>query len=117
MSPSRRQFFKRAAVALASLVLAPALLARAAGDAQGAEAKLPPLTDADPTAKALGYHPSAAKVDVAKWPKRAGAGGKSQKCSSCMFYTGADKKTGKCQIFPKNSVNADGWCNSWSKKT
>jgi hypothetical protein len=115
-NPERRNFFKYGAAAIASLVLAPAL--RATGSlAFGADAQKP-LTEDDTLAKTMGYHKDAKKVDVKKWAKKGGADGKDQSCKSCMFFTaGSDGKTGKCQIFPNNTVNMGGWCNSWAKKT
>lgn len=110
----RRSFFKYSAVALGAFFIS-SRKGEFLGSLSFAES-LKPLQETDATASSLGYHVNAAKVDPAKWPKRSGDGAKEQKCSSCMFYTKIDNKVGKCQIFPANSVTAEGWCNTWSKK-
>ena len=110
----RRSFFKYSLLAIGAAVLSPYLKGRTGLAFAGST--LPMLPETDPTATALGYSSDANKVDKKKWAKKAGPDGASQKCNTCMFYTGTDKKAGKCQIFPNNSVAAGGWCNSWSKK-
>ncbi len=72
-------------------------------------ADLPPVTDADPTAKALDYVEDASKSTNAK--HKAG-----DNCSNCMFYSGGATGRGPCQLFPGKSVNAKGWCVSHSPK-
>ena len=109
---NRRNFFKYGLAAVASFVL-PAL-SRNGSLAFGDGKK--PLTESDPVAQSLGYKSDNTKIDTKKWTKKAGAEGKAQKCSTCMFFTGIDAKTGNCQIFPNNTVSANGWCNSWTKK-
>lgn len=95
---------------------APAAPAEAA-PAAGAE-NLIKLEESDPTAQALGYAHDASKVDVAKFPKKAGADGASQKCSNCSQFVagGNEAGWGKCNIFPGKLVNAEGWCNTWLAK-
>jgi len=75
-----------------------------------------PLSESDPTAQDLGYKDDNTKVDIEKFPKKAGAAGKNQKCSTCQFYSAIDAKHGNCQIFVNNTVTANGWCNSWAQK-
>ena len=91
-------------------------------EATAADAKpsaLPMLDEKDPTAVALGYKADAKKVDLKKFPKRAGAEGAKQFCNSCMFFQATgDPKTAKsapCQLFAGKQVSAQGWCNSWSQ--
>lgn len=110
----RRSFFKYAIAAVGTTLLSPYF--RGTGGFAMADAALPLLKESDPTATALGYAYEASKVDKKKWTKKAGPDGPAQKCSSCMFFTGSDKKSGKCQIFPNNVVASGGWCNSWTKK-
>lgn len=100
---SRRRFLKLAAGTTAAAVLVGGLprFARAAD--------LPALTDADPTAKALGYVEDASKTTNAK--RKAG-----DDCTNCMFYSGGPSGRGPCQLFPGKSVNAKGWCVSHSPK-
>jgi hypothetical protein len=100
---SRRRFLKIAAGTTAAAVMVGSLprFARAAD--------LPPLTAADPTAKALGYVEDASKSDNAK--HKAG-----DNCANCTFYSGGATGRGPCQLFPGKSVNAKGWCVSHSPK-
>lgn len=100
---SRRRFLKIAAGTTAAAVMVGGLprFARAA--------ELPPLTAADPTAKALGYVEDGSKSDNAK--HKAGAN-----CSNCSFYSGGPTGRGPCQLFPGKSVNAKGWCVSHAPK-
>ena len=112
----RRRFLKTFLFAGASALVLPALQRKDMFlSALGAE-KLEALSPTDPMAQALGYYEDASKVDTKKWPKKAGPDGKTQLCDNCMFYTSADKKRGKCQIFANKTVAAKGWCNSWAKK-
>lgn len=100
---SRRRFLKIAAGSAAAAVIVGSVprFARAAD--------LPPLTDADPTAKALAYVEDATKSTNPK--HKAG-----DDCSNCQFYGGGPTGRGPCPIFPGKSVNAKGWCVSHSPK-
>ena len=100
---SRRRFLKVAAGTTAAAVVMGGLprFARAAD--------LPPVTEADPTAKALGYVEDASKTTNAK--RKAG-----DDCSNCQFYSGGATGRGPCQLFPGKSVNAKGWCVSHTPK-
>ena len=100
---SRRRFLKVAAgtAAMAAVIGGMPRFASAAD--------LPPLTDADPTAKALGYVEDASKTTNPKHV--AGAN-----CSNCQFYSGGPTGRGPCQLFPGKSVNAKGWCVSHAPK-
>lgn len=112
----RRGFFRTFLFASATALVLPALQRKDMFlSALGAE-KLEALSPTDPMAQALGYYENAAKVDTKKWPKRAGADGKTQLCDNCMFYKPASKDRGPCQIFANKTVAAKGWCNSWAKK-
>jgi hypothetical protein len=113
-SLNRRNFLKYSAFGVASLCATKLL--RSDGIAFAADPVLKPLTSDDPTGKVLGYSADAKKVDVKKWPKKAGPGGDAQSCTSCQFFTKLDDKSGKCQIFPMNTVASGGWCSSWTKK-
>ncbi|WP_426664164.1 high-potential iron-sulfur protein [Rhodanobacter aciditrophus] len=100
---SRRRFLKVAAGTTAAAAVLGGLprFARAAD--------LPHVTDADPTAKALGYVEDASKTTNPK--HKAGAN-----CSNCQFYSGGPSGYGPCALFPGKSVNAKGWCVSHSPK-
>ena len=82
-----------------------------------ADAEPKKLDENDPVAKALGYTHDAAAVDVAKYPKRAGAEGQKQFCSNCAQYVAGQTEWGKCNIFPQGLVSKGGWCNSWVQKS
>ena len=101
---SRRRFLKIAAGTNAAAMLVGGLpsMARAAD--------LPPVTDADPPAKALGYVEDASKTTNPK--HKAG-----DDCSNCQFYSGGATGRGPCQLFPGKSVNAKGWCVSHTPKS
>ena len=108
----RRDQSRRSFIALAGVTGAAALVGirPALTFAQGGAA-LPHLSEADPTAKALGYVEDAGKVDKAKFPSyKPGA-----HCTTCNFFQGkAADAYGPCQIFPGKQVKAAGWCSSWA---
>jgi len=105
---SRRSF-----ISLVGIAGAAALLGARPGTAPAQAAQLPHLTEADPTAKALGYTEDAGKVDKSKFPTyKAGA-----HCATCNFFQGAAGQAyGPCQLFPGKAVNAHGWCASHTPK-
>ncbi|MCS6894423.1 MAG: high-potential iron-sulfur protein [Deltaproteobacteria bacterium] len=77
----------------------------------------------DPTAKALGYVEDHTKVDVSRWPKKAGDKEGKQICKTCILWTkgnlkvvGKEGEWGVCSIFPRGLVSANGWCNSWAPR-
>ena len=37
-------------------------------------------------------------------------------CGNCAVYLGGDAPKGKCALFQKGLVSAEGHCSSWSKK-
>lgn len=100
---SRRRFLKVAAGTTAAAMVLGGLprFARAAD--------LPPVTDADPTAKALDYVEDATTSKNAKYVA-------GDDCTNCQFYSGGPTGRGPCQLFPGKSVNAKGWCVSHTKK-
>jgi hypothetical protein len=102
-SESRRRFLKLAAGTTAAAVLVGGLprFARAAD--------LPPLSESDPTGKALGYVEAASKTTNPK--HKAG-----DNCANCQFYSGGPTGRGPCALFPGKSVNANGWCISHAPK-
>jgi hypothetical protein len=70
-------------------------------------ADLPHLTEADPTATAMGYKEDSAKVDAKKFPSHK----PEQVCAKCKYYTGdAAAAFGPCQIFAAKDVSAKVWC-------
>ncbi|MDE2307451.1 MAG: high-potential iron-sulfur protein [Xanthomonadaceae bacterium] len=100
---SRRRFLKVAA----GTTVAVAVMGGVPRFAEAAD--LPPLSESDPTAKALGYVEDASKTTNPK--HTAGAD-----CANCQFYTGASTGRGPCRLFPGKSVNAKGWCISHTPK-
>lgn len=101
---SRRRFLS---IALVTAAVAP--IALKVGDAQ-AQAALPKLSAADPTAKALAYSENAAAVKHPAYKP-------GSSCANCNFFKGAaGQASGPCTLFPKNSVAAKGWCSAWAKK-
>lgn len=74
-------------------------------------------------AASLAYHHSHAEADKdPKTDKKTDKGTAWEKrfCNNCSFYSGVGKKdgkdAGKCTLFNKMLVNAEGICNSWAKK-
>lgn len=100
---SRRRFLKVAAGTTVAAVVMGGVprFARAAD--------LPAVTEADPTAKALGYVEDGTKSTSPK--HKAG-----DDCTNCQFYSGGATGRGPCQLFPGKSVNAKGWCVSHMPK-
>ena len=115
---NRRSFFRTGMALAASWVLQPLLFRRGsiAWAAKPAPER-PVLKMTDPEAKKNGYNYDAMLVDTKKWKKKAGPDGDRQQCINCSRYTAIDTNHGNCDVFPKNTVNWNGWCNSWEKKT
>lgn len=100
---SRRRFLKLTAGSAVAAMLVGGLPRKARAD------DLPHVSEADPTAKALGYVEDAATT---KDPKRkTGA-----TCANCQFYSGAATGYGPCQLFLGKAVSAKGWCISYMPK-
>jgi hypothetical protein len=73
----------------------------------------PKVTEADPTAQALGYKQDATQVDKVKYAKYAAG----QDCGNCSFYQGkATDPWGGCPMFGGKQVSAKGWCSAYNKK-
>jgi hypothetical protein len=100
---SRRRFLKLVAGSAAAAVVVGGLPRMARAD------DLPHLSEADPTAKALGYVEDAT---VTKDPKHKAG----DMCSNCQFYSGGATGFGPCQLFPGKAVSAKGWCISHTLK-
>ena len=100
---SRRRFLKLAAggAVVAALVGGLPRVSRADD--------LPHVSDADPTAKALGYVEDATAT---KDPKHK----VGDTCANCQFYSGTASGYGPCQLFPGKAVSAKGWCISHTVK-
>lgn len=76
-------------------------------------ADAPKVTEADPTAQALGYKEDATKVDKAKYAKYAAG----QDCGNCSFFQGkAGDAFGGCPMFGGKQVSSKGWCSAYNKK-
>jgi hypothetical protein len=99
---------RRSLLKLAALGVIAAPFASSVFSAPAFAADLPMVDEADPTAKALGYHCDAAK-NAARTDKTAF-------CDGCLFYTVQNPKSGACALFPGKAVCAKGWCTSWQKK-
>lgn len=96
---SRRAFLKKGLFGLAALPFGMGALS-----SQAFASTLPPLQESAPQAQALYYRKVAA--DAAGHPKfEAG-----QYCDNCLFWRPANNG---CALFPQNSVEAKGWCQSW----
>ncbi len=82
-------------------------------EADADSADMPRVDPNDPTAQALGYQHDAANVDATKYPDRNPA----HLCSNCILYQGTPgDEWGGCALFPGKTVNANGWCSSYTPK-
>ncbi|MGS2744192.1 high-potential iron-sulfur protein [Halomonas sp. LS-001] len=97
---SRRDFMRNTMLGLAALPLGAGILSKTAF-AQD----LPRLDPSATNAQALNYVEDAS--DASDHP----AYEEGEVCDNCMFYT-ADNQG--CQLFPQNSVEPNGWCQSWT---
>lgn len=70
------------------------------------------VTEADPTATALGYKADASKVDTAKFKQYV----KGSVCSGCNFYAAKGATEGTCAALGARLVEGKGWCSAWVKK-
>lgn len=78
------------------------------GDAAVA-ADSPKLALDNPQAVALNYTHDASKVE-------SDAHKKGSACHNCSLYKGdGDAQWGKCDVFPGQLVNRDGWCSAYVK--
>ena len=110
---SRRRFAVTSLTAISACFLAVATKAQTLPKPTGGD-----LPESDPVAKALGYYTDASKVDLKKWPKKAGPDGAKQNCSTCQLYQAQAGETarGGCTLFPNRWVAAKGWCNGYVPK-
>lgn len=108
--PTRRQFMESGARLALIIPLASIPSARVWS------AELPIVAETDPVAGALGYKHDASKVDIAKYPKRAGAEGATQFCHNCLQFAATGDGWGTCTILPGKRVASEGWCNVWVLK-
>ena len=97
---SRRDFMRNSMLGLAALPLGAGILSKTAF-AQD----LPRLDPSSSNAQALNY------VEVASEASDHPAYSDGEQCNNCMFWI-ADKEG--CQLFPQNSVEPAGWCQSWT---
>jgi len=96
---SRRNFLRNSLLGLAALPLGAGTLSR-----QAFAQTLPRLNPNDEQAQALNY------VEVAERASDHPAYERGETCSNCMFF---ERRSEGCQIFPQNSVEPGGWCQSW----
>jgi hypothetical protein len=97
---SRRDFMRNSLLGLAALPLGAGIMSKTAF-AQG----LPRLDPQSDQAQALNYVEDA--TNASDHP----AYEEGEVCDACMFWQ-AD--TEGCQLFPQNSVEPKGWCQSWT---
>ena len=112
---SRREFLAKAALAVPVAAMTQIILTQTAFAADDV------VSEKDPAAQALGFRLDAKKVDLKKWPKRAGAEGAKQFCWTCALYQAKDSKNPKadaeapCAVLGMKKVKQGGWCNSWAQ--
>jgi hypothetical protein len=96
---SRRAFLRNGLLGMAALPLGVGILSR-----QAFAQALPRLDPGIEQAQALNY------VEVAEHASDHPAYEPGETCSNCMFF---DSRSEGCQLFPQNSVEPGGWCQSW----
>ena len=100
----RRQVLKGALLAAAGAqVLRPST----------SHAGLPQLSEADPTAKALGYHADAKTVDTKAFPSFK----PGQRCETCQQLQPGTGPQRVCNLFSGKTVSVNGWCRVWVAKS
>ncbi|WP_306169098.1 high-potential iron-sulfur protein [Halomonas sp. MMSF_3323] len=99
---SRRDFLRHSLLGIAALPLGAGVLSRTA-----LAQSLPRLDIDNAQAKALGY------VENASDASGNAAYEEGETCANCMFF---NAETEGCQLFPQNSVEPGGWCQSWTAK-
>lgn len=78
---------------------------------------LTPVSESDPTAKALGFHQDAKHTDFILYPERKEPSAKNQYCKHCAQYSKLNDSWGKCNIISAGVVSSLGWCSAWSQRT
>lgn len=99
---NRREFMRTSLLGLAALPLGAGVLSQ-----RVLAQDLPPLELSNPQAKALNYVKNA--EEASDHPQYA----EGEKCANCQLFQEANNG---CQLFPQNSVEPEGWCQSWVKK-
>jgi len=100
---SRREFVFHSLICLTALPFGVGALSPRAFAAQ-----LPRLDPEDAQAKALNYVEDAAEAsDHASYEP-------GRKCENCALFKPDDSG---CELFPENSVEPGGWCQSWVDKS
>lgn len=98
-SMSRRNFLRNGLLSVVALPLGVGILSR-----QAFAQSLPRLDPSNAQAQALNY------VEVAARASDHPTYEEDETCSNCMFF---ERRTEGCQLFPQNSVEPGGWCQSW----
>ncbi|TDO09828.1 MULTISPECIES: high-potential iron-sulfur protein [Halomonas] len=98
----RRDFMRNSLLGLAALPLGAGVLSKSAFAQE-----LPPLDPNSAQAKALNYVTNASNASDNP------AYEQGEHCANCMFFKAENQG---CQLFPQNSVNPQGWCQSWTAK-
>ena len=71
---------------------------------------LPPLSEDDPAAKGLGYvHDATTTTNPKRKP--------DQFCKNCNLVRSDSGRWRQCAIFPGKSVDENGWCSAWVRKS
>ncbi len=98
-SMSRRNFLRNGLLSVVALPLGVGILSR-----QAFAQSWPRLDPSNAQAQALNY------VEVAARASDHPAYEEDETCNNCMFF---ERRTEGCQLFPQNSVEPGGWCQSW----
>lgn len=99
---SRRDFMRHSLLGLAAVPLGIGVLSKSAFAQE-----LPRLDPESEEAQALNY------VEDASEASDHPAYEEGETCDNCMFF---QPDSEGCQLFPENSVEPDGWCQSWTEQ-
>ena len=105
LDKNRRTVLKLALSSVAAVPLGSLLLPQ---QARGQD--LPPVAEDDPAAKGLGYVHDASKTTDPKHKP-------DQFCKNCNLVRSDSGQWRHCAIFPGKSVDENGWCTAWVRKS
>ncbi|MCZ8341738.1 MAG: high-potential iron-sulfur protein [Leptospira sp.] len=77
--------------------------------------ELKPISEEDPTAKALGFHHDAKNTNFQIYPDRKKKVNAYQVCGNCSQFSKGKDGYGRCNILTAGLVSNKGWCGAWSQ--
>ncbi|MCU0824941.1 MAG: high-potential iron-sulfur protein [Leptospira sp.] len=118
---SRKEFLRGAIQLGSSLFLVSAVFdsisASDESDAVKIIDELKPISEEEPTAKALGFHHDAKNTNFLIYPDRKKKENTNQVCANCAQFSKGKDGYGKCNILTAGLVSNKGWCSAWSQRS